>query len=1032
MQRFIKFISAPWLMGSLFVLLAVAMASATFLENSYGTDAARVLVYNAKWFELIFALLVVNMTASIFQFNMLKKSKISVLIFHISFIIIIVGAAITRYLGDEGLMAIRQGEKESSMLSLDPAVKAVWTVGDKSNAVSKTSFLSVVTPFEFNKKLKANGKSVKIKSVAFIPNARSTPVNADGGEPMALITLSGRASRHELVFRVGEKRQFESHTIGFETENDPTVDIHIRRANKNSLHLELISKLPFSEMQMGASRVEPQLQTEPYLLHKGQLYEFENLRFVLSDYLPSGKMLPITTYDGKDNGTPHAVIFEVESGSKKEQVTVLGRNGIVGNSETIELPDGQLQISFGARQIEMPFNIQLDEFVLTRYPGSESPSSYLSKVTLIDEEKGIEEKREIFMNNILNYRGYRLYQSSYDLDEKGTVLSVNHDGLGTFITYMGYFLMILGMAVALLQPNTRFRNLIKRVNDIQSKRKGVVTMLFLLISSNLIFSQSYIPPIPDKNIAEEFGSLWVQDNGGRTKPLNTMHQEVVVKMVKHNSFLGHNVDQMVLSILMNPAQWQNIPLFTVKEYELRSILKLTDKKASFNHFFDEQRHYIIHNLVDNAHRTNPAHRTKLDQELIKVDEQVNIFYSLITGRFHRIYPDNIDSHQPWVSPTSEITGFEEADSLFIKSSLPQFITACYDKDFKSASNILLQISEFQKAYGGEILPTETHGKMERLYNKLNIFLWLSTLFFGLGGMLILYQFILLLFPSIKDRFVSKAGNWVILLGFAYYTFGLALRWYVAGHAPWSNGYESMIFIGWAILFASLFWIHRSSWMLPIASTFSGLVLMVAHLSWMNPEITNLVPVLQSYWLTLHVSVITAGYGFLALGALLGFLTLITMSLRNNRNKIRLQLTIDELTAINEMSLTVGLYLMTIGSFLGGIWANESWGRYWGWDAKETWSLITIVIYALVLHLRLIPGWKGKLTYNIASLISIASVIMTYLGVNYYLSGLHSYGSGDLMPFPTFAYYTIAVVFILIFFAWNNERKFKTEDLATTK
>ncbi len=286
--------------------------------------------------------------------------------------------------------------------------------------------------------------------------------------------------------------------------------------------------------------------------------------------------------------------------------------------------------------------------------------------------------------------------------------------------------------------------------------------------------------------------------------------------------------------------------------------------------------------------------------------------------------------------------------------------------------------------------------------------------------MILYQFILLLFPSINDRFVNRVGNWIILAGFAYYTFGLGLRWYVAGHAPWSNGYESMIFIGWAILFASLFWMRRSSWMLPIASAFSGLVLMVAHLSWMNPEITNLVPVLQSYWLTLHVSVITAGYGFLALGALLGFLTLITMSLRNNRNFKRLQLTIDELTAINEMSLTVGLYLMTIGSFLGGIWANESWGRYWGWDAKETWSLITIIVYALVLHLRLIPGWKGKLTYNIASVVSIASVIMTYLGVNYYLSGLHSYGSGDVMPFPKFAYYAIAVVFVLFILAWRKE------------
>jgi len=270
----------------------------------------------------------------------------------------------------------------------------------------------------------------------------------------------------------------------------------------------------------------------------------------------------------------------------------------------------------------------------------------------------------------------------------------------------------------------------------------------------------------------------------------------------------------------------------------------------------------------------------------------------------------------------------------------------------------------------------------------------------------------------------RIGTVILLGGFIYYTFGLGLRWYIAGHAPWSNGYESMVFIGWAIMMAGILMMRKSHLVMPVTATFTGLVMMVAHLSWMNPQITNLVPVLQSYWLTLHVAVITAGYGFLGLGAILGFLSLLIMIFRNSNNISRLQLAVDELTIVNEMALTAGLYFMTIGSFLGGIWANESWGRYWGWDAKETWSLITIVLYALVLHLRFIPGLKGKTVFNIVSLITFSSVIMTYLGVNYYLSGMHSYAAGEPVPIPVSLYYTVTAILVIIGLALLNEHKMK--------
>jgi cytochrome c-type biogenesis protein CcsB len=257
----------------------------------------------------------------------------------------------------------------------------------------------------------------------------------------------------------------------------------------------------------------------------------------------------------------------------------------------------------------------------------------------------------------------------------------------------------------------------------------------------------------------------------------------------------------------------------------------------------------------------------------------------------------------------------------------------------------------------------------------------------------------------------KGLSWLLFAGFVFHTTGLGMRWYISGHSPMSNGYESMIFISWVTLLAGFMFRRRSAFALPATAVLASMTLMVAHLSFMDPEITNLVPVLKSYWLTLHVSVITGSYGFLGLGAVLGLITMILLSLSNDKNRERISVTIDELTVINYKSLTLGLYFLTIGTFLGAIWANESWGRYWGWDPKETWSLITIIIYSIVVHSRNIPGMKDVFTFNLISLFAFSSVLMTYFGVNYYLSGLHSYAGGDPVPVPVFVY--VAVIFLTV-------------------
>jgi len=277
-------------------------------------------------------------------------------------------------------------------------------------------------------------------------------------------------------------------------------------------------------------------------------------------------------------------------------------------------------------------------------------------------------------------------------------------------------------------------------------------------------------------------------------------------------------------------------------------------------------------------------------------------------------------------------------------------------------------------------------------------------------------------PMKQIRWTIKFHHWVIAALFLVHTAALITRWYLSGHAPWSDAYESLIYVAWATMAFGLMFGRKSEMTVASTAFVVAIILWVAQLNWLDPSIGNLQPVLDSYWLMIHVAVIVGSYGPFALGMILGLVTLILMIFSTKKNRKIMDLNIKELTYINEVALTVGLIMLTIGNFLGGMWANESWGRYWGWDPKETWALITIFIYAFVLHLRLVPGLKGRWTFNLWSVIAFASVLMTYFGVNFYLSGLHSYASGDQIISYQFAIITLSVIFIIAAFARYKEFK----------
>ena len=373
-----------------------------------------------------------------------------------------------------------------------------------------------------------------------------------------------------------------------------------------------------------------------------------------------------------------------------------------------------------------------------------------------------------------------------------------------------------------------------------------------------------------------------------------------------------------------------------------------------------------------------------------------------------------------MSPMELRTGsYKVGDSLysnFIKNGLKVYLStlnlAKTSGDYSQAERLLEGIKKTQHNYGAEVMLSDDKINTEVLYNKYDIFKKLFSWYMYAGTLL----FIVLIIQIFRER--SKIINitatvlkYSIVALFILHSMGLVVRWYISGHAPWSDAYESMIYVAWATMLFGLIFGRKSNLTIAATAFVASMILMIAHWNWMDPAIANLQPVLDSYWLMIHVAVIVASYGPFTLGMILGLVSLLLMTFTTNHNRKKMLLNIKELTIINEMSLTVGLVMLTIGNFLGGMWANESWGRYWGWDPKETWALISIMIYAFVIHMRLIPGLRGRFAFNFASIAAFSSIIFTYFGVNFYLSGLHSYQSGQQIA--SFKIIVISITLILL-------------------
>lgn len=715
----------------------------------------------------------------------------------------------------------------------------------------------------------------------------------------------------------------------------------------------------------------------------------------------------------------------------------MGRKGVLGEPSYLDFGDLKMRLSYGAKVIKLPFAIKLDRFELERYPGSMSPSSYSSYVTVLDRERNRTIPYHIYMNHVLDYRGYRFFQSSFDQDEKGSVLSVNHDP-GTLPTYIGYLLLVIGFIWSFITPKGRFQYLKKRLGKLQNRTAA------LLLFASLFSTQGYLHAAApgdgisaaerktilsyDRTHALNFGKLVVQNSSGRMEPLDTLAHQILSKISRRSTLLGMNADQVLLGMLTHPEIYQKMKMIKISHPLLAKKLGLPkdEKYASYDDFFDpETGRYKLSDDIGRATRKKSSERDMYDKELIKADERVNVAYMTFNGTLLRIFPKPKDKANRWYAPIDAMKHFSTREGEMIKLIVANYFRnveqGLESGKWKKADSALDVIRKYQYFYGNSVIPSKKRIEMEIEYNRLNIFDRLVLVYIFVGLILLILSFVNIVKPSFSLKWPVRISLGILALAFAAQTVGLAIRWYIADHAPWSNAYESIIYISWATVLAGFVFAKRSPITLAATSILAGIFLFVAHLNWLDPQITNLVPVLKSYWLMIHVAVITASYGFLGLGALLGIFTLFLFVLRGREGHPNMDRAIKELTIINEMTLLIGLGLVTVGNFLGGVWANESWGRYWGWDPKETWAAVTILVYAAVVHMRFIPSLKGIYAFNVASVLAYSSVIMTYFGVNYYLSGMHSYAAGDPVPIPVWVWPATASIFILIFLAYRNRK-----------
>ena len=642
----------------------------------------------------------------------------------------------------------------------------------------------------------------------------------------------------------------------------------------------------------------------------------------------------------------------------------------------------------GMKEEKLPFSLCLKKFEAKMHDGTNAVADYSSKFTVIDGDDKSE--GEVSMNNIYSHQSYRLYQSSYDEDGKGSVLAINADPYGIPVTYTGYALLFISLVWMLFDPKGGYRKLLKS----PLLKKGALITALILSMGNIqtLHAESATgnlqKAVLPKETAEKFGELHILYND-RICPVQTFALDFCKKIYGARSYQGLTAEQVLSGWIFYGNVWTNEPFIKIKSGEMKTAMNLPDY-ASLNTFFNrEMGGYTIGQYVQEYYN---GQQDKFHQQAADIDSKIQIIMELREGISLKVLPytftKNVKATKDhpfikagtttWFAPVDKLPlAVEQQHALYIKNVFSLLNGDVKAGNISRVNEFFVKMKKYQEVSSGNSLPTATQYKAERINNAFPFATILFIANLTLGFIALFYT----IYRMMKKREIKVLNIALpILLGVSFLalTFGLALRWIISGNIPMSNGYESMLTVAWFVMLISILMQLRIRIVMVFGFLISGFFLLVSHINQMDPAIGQMMPVLNSPLLSIHVSIIMMSYALLSLTFICGIMGI---CLRSHG---------EELQALSRIFLYPALTTMGFGIFIGAIWANVSWGNYWSWDSKETWALITFMIYAVVVHTQSLPVFRKPLVYHIYITLAFLSIAMTYFGVNYFLTGMHSY------------------------------------------
>lgn len=619
---------------------------------------------------------------------------------------------------------------------------------------------------------------------------------------------------------------------------------------------------------------------------------------------------------------------------------------------------------------EFPFSVQLTDFELQYYKGTFAPMDYVSSVVITDGDdlrRGV-----VSMNSIFKYRGYRFYQSGYDMDGKGATLSVAFDPFGIGITYAGYLCLLVSIFLFFFEPDSMFRQLLRH----PALKRGALCVAMVLGALSADASPRSLP----KDVAERFGNLHIYYND-RICPVQTLARDFTAKLCGKSSFNGFTAEQVLTGWFFFYDDWKQVPMIKIKGEDARSTLGIEGKYARLTDFTDADGYKL-----DAMIRSNSAAERKNGEN---ANEKYSVISMLCSGSLLQIFPysDSVSGNIIWYSLVDKLPSSTPRDeSLFVDSCIYLMAEKIALKDWDSVNRLIDEIDSFQLSQAATVMPDSFLFNAEKFYNSSNYNRVVAMMCMTIGILLFLLTVLLNANNSAVWRIVQSLFKGLLWLVLIYLSVHIVLRGLISGHIPLSNGFETMQFMAWCSVVLTLCFGRRFHMALPFGFLLCGCTMMVAMMGESTPQVTQLMPVLQSPLLSVHVVLIMLAYTMFAFMMLNG-VTAVCISALRGRAAER---DIEHLYVISRIMLYPAIFLLAIGIFTGAVWANVSWGRYWGWDPKEVWALITMLIYSAAVHSQSLRCFGKPMFFHIFSIVAFISVLITYFGVNFILGGMHSY------------------------------------------